>query len=62
MADPVADPVGDLRRDYRPQFLSYLTHLDENGFTAAYHLGRRATQRGIGLLDLVRVQRCTSRS
>ena len=67
MADPVADPVtdpvagsvedplDDLRRDYRPRFLSYLTYLDENGLTAAYDLGRRAMQRGIGLLDLVRV-------
>ena len=51
----MADPVTDLRRDYRPPFLSYLTRLDEQGLTAAYDLGRRALHRGIGLLDLVRV-------
>ena len=55
MADPVADPVGDLRRDYRPPFLSYLTNLDERGLTAAYDLGRRAMLRRLGLLELVRV-------
>jgi hypothetical protein len=50
----VDDPAGDLRRDYRPRFLSYLTHLDEAGLTAAYDLGRRALQQGLGLLDVVR--------
>jgi Phosphoserine phosphatase RsbU, N-terminal domain len=51
----VSDPVGDLRRDYRPPFLSYLTHLDERGLSAAYDLGRRAMLRRLGLLELVRV-------
>ena len=48
------DPVGDLRRDYRPRFLAYLTRLDEAGLNAAYELGRQAIERNIGLLDLVR--------
>jgi hypothetical protein len=51
----VADPVDDLRRDYRPPFLSYLTNLDERGLAAAYELGRRTMLRRLGLLDLVRV-------
>ncbi len=51
----MADPVADLRRDYRPPFLSYLTNLDERGLTAAYDLGRRAMLRQLGLLELVRV-------
>ena len=51
----MSDPVGDLRRDYRPPFLSYLTHLDERGLSAAYDLGRRAMLRRLGLLELVRV-------
>jgi hypothetical protein len=51
----VTDPVADLRRDYRPPFLSYLTNLDERGLSAAYELGRRAMLRRLGLLDLVRV-------
>jgi hypothetical protein len=51
----VSDPVADLRRDYRPPFLSYLTNLDERGLTAAYDLGRRAMLRQLGLLELVRV-------
>jgi hypothetical protein len=55
MADSVVDPVADLRRDYRPPFLSYLTNLDERGLTAAYELGRRAMLRRLGLLELVRV-------
>jgi Phosphoserine phosphatase RsbU, N-terminal domain len=55
VADPVVDPVADLRRDYRPPFLSYLTNLDERGLTAAYDLGRRAMLRRLGLLELVRV-------
>ena len=49
------DPVADLRRDYRPPFLSYLTNLDERGLSAAYELGRRTMLRRLGLLDLVRV-------
>jgi hypothetical protein len=51
----VTDPVADLRRDYRPPFLSYLTNLDERGLSAAYELGRRTMLRRLGLLDLVRV-------
>ena len=51
----MTDPVADLRRDYRPPFLSYLTHLDERGLSAAYDLGRRTMLRRLGLLDLVRV-------
>jgi hypothetical protein len=51
----VTDPVADLRRDYRPPFLSYLTHLDERGLSAAYDLGRGAMLRQLGLLELVRV-------
>ena len=51
----MTDPVADLRRDYRPPFLSYLTNLDERGLSAAYDLGRRAMLRRIGLLELVRV-------
>jgi hypothetical protein len=51
----MADPVVDLRRDYLPQFLAYLTREDEKGLTAAYELGRRSMHRGVGLLDLVRV-------
>ena len=49
------DPVDDLRRDYRPRFLAYLTRRDEDGLTAAYDLGRRSIRADIGLLDLVRV-------
>jgi len=49
------DPTDALRRDYRPRFLAYLAHLDEEGLTAAYDLGRRSMQRSTGLLDLVRV-------
>ena len=49
------DPVVDLRRDYTPRFLSYLTHLDESGLNSAYELGRQSIDRNIGLLDLVRV-------
>ena len=49
------DPVADLRRDYRPRFLAWLTRRDEEGLAAAYDLGRRSLQRGTGLLDLVRV-------
>ena len=49
------DPVADLKRDYRPRFLSYLTRQDESGLTAAYELGRRSMQRNLGLLDLIRV-------
>jgi len=51
----VTDPIADLRRDYRPPFLSYLTNLDERGLSAAYDLGRRAMLRRLGLLELVRV-------
>jgi len=51
----LADPVADLRRDYRPPFLSYLTNLDERGLSAAYDLGRRAILWRVGLLELVRV-------
>jgi hypothetical protein len=51
----VNDPVADLRRDYTPRFLSYLTRLDEAGLNAAYELGRQSIDRNIGLLDLVRV-------
>ncbi len=51
----MSDPVADLRRDYRPPFLSYLTHLDERGLSAAYDLGRRTMLRRLGLLDLVKV-------
>jgi hypothetical protein len=51
----VTDPVDDLRRDYRPPFLSYLTNLDERGLSAAYDLGRRAMLGQLGLLELVRV-------
>lgn len=51
----VADPIADLRRDYKPRFLAYLTRLDESGLHAAYELGRQAIERDIGLLDLVRV-------
>ena len=58
MAEPAGHPaaylVADLERDYRPRFLAYLTNLDEEGLTAAYDLGRRAMERGLGLLDLVR--------
>ena len=50
------DPaVADLRRDYRPRFLAWLTRRDEEGLAAAYDLGRRSLQRGTGVLDLVRV-------
>ncbi len=51
----MSDPVADLRRDYTPRFLAYLTHQDEKGLTAAYELGRRSMRRGVGLLELVRV-------
>jgi hypothetical protein len=51
----VTDPAADLRRDYRPPFLSYLTHLDERGLSAAYELGRQTMLRRLGLLELVRV-------
>jgi len=51
----VTDPIADLRRDYRPPFLSYLTNLDERGLSAAYDLGRRAMLRRLGLLEVVRV-------
>ena len=51
----MTDQVADLRRDYRPRFLSYLTRLDETGLHAAYELGRQSIERRIGLLDLVRV-------
>jgi hypothetical protein len=54
-ASTVADPVADLRRDYRPSFLAYLTHRDEHGLSAAYDLGRRAMVWRLGLLELVRV-------
>ena len=55
--DPRPDDaaVADLRRDYRPRFLAWLTRRDEEGLAAAYDLGRRSLQRGTGLLDLVRV-------
>ena len=49
------DPLTELRRDYTPKFLSYLTHQDENGLSAAYELGRQSMHKNIGLLDLVRV-------
>ena len=49
------DPLGVLRRDYVPPFLSYLANHDEAGLRAAYELGRQAMSRGIGLLDLVRI-------
>jgi hypothetical protein len=49
------DPVADLRRDYTPRFLAYLTRMDEAGLNAAYELGRQSIDRNIGLLDLVRV-------
>ena len=55
MAEPDTDAVADLRRDYRPRFLAWLTRQDEKGLAAAYDLGRRSLQRGTGLLDLVRV-------
>jgi hypothetical protein len=51
----VGDPVVDLRRDYTPHFLAYLTRQDEKGLAAAYELGRRSMRRGVGLLDVVRV-------
>jgi Phosphoserine phosphatase RsbU, N-terminal domain len=51
----VTDSVADLRRDYRPPFLAYLSRLDEQGLSAAYDLGRRTMLRRLGLLDLVRV-------
>ena len=54
MVDPAADLVAALKRDYRPRLLAYLTNLDEAGLTAAYDLGRRAMDRELGLLDLVR--------
>jgi hypothetical protein len=50
-----AGAVAVLARDYRPPFLAYLTRRDEAGLAAAYDLGRRAMQQGVGLLDLVRV-------
>jgi hypothetical protein len=52
---PGPDPVADLRRDYRPRFLAWLTRRDEQGLAAAYELGRASLGRGTGLLDLVRV-------
>ncbi len=55
MAEQSTDPSAGFRQDYRPRFLSYLTHLDEAGLTSAYDLGRRSLQQGLGLLDLVRV-------
>jgi hypothetical protein len=51
----VADPVADLRRDYTPRFLAFLTRRDESGLHSAYELGRQSIERDIGLLDLVRV-------
>jgi len=50
-----AQPLDDLRRDYTPPFLSYLTNRDEPGLRAAYELGRDALRRGVSLLDFVRV-------
>lgn len=47
--------LDDLRRDYTPPFLAYLTNGDEPGLRAAYELGREAMRRGISLLDFVRV-------
>jgi Phosphoserine phosphatase RsbU, N-terminal domain len=51
----VSDPVAELRRDYVPLFLSFLTRQSESGLNAAYELGRRSMDRNVGLLDLVRV-------
>jgi hypothetical protein len=48
-------PLDDLRRDYTPPFLAYLTQRDEAGLGAAYELGRDAMRQGVGLLDFVRV-------
>jgi len=42
-------------RDYTPPLLAYLARADEPGLSAAYELGRRALQAGIGLLVLVRI-------
>lgn len=50
-----SQPLDDLRRDYTPPFLAYLTNHDESGLRAAYELGREAMRRGISLLDFVRV-------
>jgi hypothetical protein len=55
VADRDTELLADLKRDYRPRFLGYLTNRDEKGLTAAYDLGRASMQRGISLLDLVRV-------
>jgi hypothetical protein len=51
----MGDPLEDLRRDYLPRFLAYLTRADEKGLAAAYELGRQSMHRGVGLLDVVRV-------
>jgi hypothetical protein len=50
-----SEPLDDLRRDYTPPLLAYLTNRDESGLRAAYELGRDAMRRGVSLLDFVRV-------
>lgn len=51
----MSDPITDLRRDYKPRLLAYLTRQDERGLNSAYELGRQAIDQHIGLLDLVTV-------
>ena len=49
------DPIADLRRDYTPPFLAYLTHQDERGLQRRLRARPPGDRHGIGLLDLVRV-------
>jgi hypothetical protein len=49
-----AEQLSRLKQDLTPRFLAYLTNRDEAGLRAAYELGRRAMEQGVGLLDFVR--------
>jgi Phosphoserine phosphatase RsbU, N-terminal domain len=50
-----SDAVDRLGLDYRPAFLSFLAHPDEEHLVAAYDLGRAALAGDVTLLDLVRI-------
>jgi Phosphoserine phosphatase RsbU, N-terminal domain len=49
------NPDARLRRNYGAAFARFLFHRDEAALAAAYELGRRALESGVGLLDIVQV-------
>jgi len=51
----VSTPHDRLSQDYRPAFLAFLGHPDEEALHAGYELGRAALADNVTLLDLIRI-------